>query len=193
MGIQGQVYYLSTAGAVIQATIQCVLPGGACNLQGSYVISSNITTGVENSTGLAATVRTSNDGYRVFYHDDVGTTRAIQYSWLGNISWGAGTPVLNDSSERLTAITTDGGNNLSAYGIDATGNIKPSILQNDGTWLEGKMNLPPISQRTTNADHYFRGSHLLPQFSLLGPYKCNPCCNRLPFIQRDQNTLLHRH
>lgn len=108
------------------------------------MISGNLATGVAVSSGLAATVRTSNDGYRVFYHDNNGTSRTIQYSYFASITWGTGTPVINDKSETITTITTDGGNNLTAYGIDnKTGNILPSTLQSNGTWL----------QRTTPPHH----------------------------------------
>lgn len=102
------------------------------------MISGALATGVVPSSGLAATVRTTLDGYRVLYHDNNGSTFAIQYSYFANISWAAGTPVISDTSEILTTTTTDGGNNLTAYGIDKNGSVLASTLQNNGSWLHCK-------------------------------------------------------
>ena len=126
---------------MVEAEVLCTLPSGSCMLQRSNVISSEVTSGVNRNTSLTATLRSDTDGYRVLYHDNAATTRQIRF-YYPNITWGPGVPVISDANEGLTGLTTDGGANLTAYGIDTAGNIRSSILTRNETWQECKTSLP---------------------------------------------------
>jgi hypothetical protein len=108
-------------------------------MTGIFTISSAVTTGINNSTGLAVTLRTAIDGYRVFYHDTIGKTRQIRYSGPLNITWSDGGSVIDDTSEFATGLATDNGKNLTTYGISSTGTILPEFLLSNGTWRKRKI------------------------------------------------------
>lgn len=101
------------------------------------MVSGAVTSGVNSSTGLATTLRSERDGYRILYHDISGATQQVRYT--PNVTWGQEISVIGEPNESVSAIATDGGANLTAYGIDATGNILTSTLANDGTWSECKL------------------------------------------------------
>jgi len=107
-------------------------------LQRSNTISSNVTSGVNSNTGLAATLRSSTDGYRAFFHDNSGSLSEIRYC-NPNITWGTGASVISDTNQKLSGITTDGGANLTTYGIDGSGKILSSTLASNEDWLKCKM------------------------------------------------------
>jgi hypothetical protein len=102
------------------------------------VLSSAVTTGVNNSTGLSVSIRSETDGYRLFYHDISGRTRMLRYSGPMNITWGDGILVNDNTMESPTALTTDGGTNLTLYSADSDGSIIPAALQNNGSWSVSK-------------------------------------------------------
>ncbi|KAF4625964.1 hypothetical protein G7Y89_g12203 [Cudoniella acicularis] len=133
--IYGEVFYISNTGSIIEAAIQCTLPSGNCILQGTYTISGDVTSGVNPNTSLAATIRSSSDGYRVFYHDTAGNAKQVRYSGPLNITWGHELSVLDDVNGSPTALTTDSGKNLTAYAVDANKNILSSKLASNGTWI----------------------------------------------------------
>lgn len=132
---QGEIFYISQSGDIVEAEVLCPLTTGKCILQRSNVISSAVSSGVNSDTGLAATLRSDTDGYRVFYHDNAATIRQIRFQ-NPNITWGQGIPVTSDTNESLIGLTTDSGANLTAYGIDESGRIRSSILKSNETWQE---------------------------------------------------------
>lgn len=136
-GLQGQIFYVSSAGDMVEAEVICTLPKANCTLQRSNIISSEMVSGVNSNTDLAATLRSDTDGYRVFYHDSTSTIRQIRM-YYPNITWGPGVSVISDTNERLTGITTDRGVSLSVYGVDSVGNIKTSTLASNESWQECK-------------------------------------------------------
>jgi hypothetical protein len=131
------VFYISTAGSIIETNVQCTISSGNCNLQGSYTLSDAVTTGINNASGLAATLRGSTDGYRVFYHDLAGRTKQIRYSAPLNMTWGQEVSVIDTLNEGLIGLATAEGANLTMYGIDQTGDILSADLMNDGSYLKG--------------------------------------------------------
>lgn len=135
---KGQIFYISNTGSIAELAIQCTASTGVCVLQGNYVLSGAVTTGVNNLTALSVCIRSSDDGYRLFYHDNDGRSRMLRYSGPLNITWGDGILVNNNPRGSLTALTTDGGTNLTLYSTNSDGTIIPTALQNNGSWSVSK-------------------------------------------------------
>ncbi|KAF2664142.1 hypothetical protein BT63DRAFT_102199 [Microthyrium microscopicum] len=132
--LYGQLFYFSASGRIVEAATECVLSTGVCNLQGIYVISNAVTTGIDNSTGLSASIRSASDGYRVFYHDTLGRTRMLNYSGPKNITWGDGASVIDSTTKSPLALATDGGNNITTYAVVNNGSMFAATLRSDNTW-----------------------------------------------------------
>ncbi len=101
----------------------------------------------------------------------------IRYSGPLNMTWGAGTLVFNNTSEPLAGITADGGSILNTYAIDTSGNIVSSTLQNNGTWLKGKIS----SLGSPNSDLEYRATNFNTEFYCMVPKQCNSGSNSRSF------------
>lgn len=136
--LQGQIFYLSTSNSIIQAMVVCNQSTGKCTLQGVYTLSNAVSTGINPSTALAASLRNASDGYRVFYHDNTGETRMLRYSGPKNITWGESRPVITAENQVSGAVATEAGVNQTTYSIDGSGNVIPATLDHDEHWVSSR-------------------------------------------------------
>jgi hypothetical protein len=89
---------------------QCDTSESNFTVTGTYLTSQNLTTGINNSTGLAALLLSSSEGYRVFYHNTTGYLH--QYTYQAAIGWTDGIPLSPDLPHgfSVSAAAKDSGN-----------------------------------------------------------------------------------
>ena len=92
---------------ISQVLIECAYLTGNCTTVGEYAISYNVTTAVNDRTGLSAALLSTDVGYRVFYEDVNGVVRQLSYanSTEGVVTnWGHGTVVSNFTVTNATGV-----------------------------------------------------------------------------------------
>jgi hypothetical protein len=89
---------------------QCETSEANFTITGTYLTSQNLTTGINNSTGLAALVLSGSAGYRVFYHNTSGYLH--QFGYQVETGWTDGIPISPDlpAGFSVSAVAKDPGN-----------------------------------------------------------------------------------
>lgn len=116
---QGSIFYQGISNNIVELLIQCTFSSGECTTLQNFGISSGVTTGVNEETGLAVLLISATAGYRVYYHDSAGQVRELSYI-ANSANWADGALV---SAHNVTS-----GFGLAATAADKTNVTVYSVL-----------------------------------------------------------------
>jgi hypothetical protein len=124
---QIQIFYQNIASVISQVIIQCAYLTGNCTNVGQYTASFNVTTAVNDNTGISVALMSTDIGYRIFYEDVNGVVRQISYAnnTEGVVTnWGYGTVVTNYTATNVTGMSL-----ASAWTIGSNTTVNQTLYQ----------------------------------------------------------------
>ncbi|KAH9203175.1 hypothetical protein DL95DRAFT_419255, partial [Leptodontidium sp. 2 PMI_412] len=107
--VYGVIFYQIANNSLAQQLFKCWYSSGECSNYGGYIVSSKLKIPVRPGTGLAASLLSSDFGYRLSYEDIYGSVRQLSYSnsTKGLVTyWADGALVNNVTVANSSALTT---------------------------------------------------------------------------------------